>query len=81
MLEGLKRFYPKLVPGGVMLLHDYYSFFDGVRRAADEYFGPLGVVVVPMNDKAGTGVVIKPERGTSRNWSDALIHKLKDSAA
>ena len=81
MLEGLKRFYPKLVPGGVMLLHDYYSFFDGVRRAADEYFGPLGVVVVPMNDKAGTGVVIKPEQEASRDWADAFSGLLKDAAA
>ncbi len=80
-LEGLKCFYPKLVPGGVMLLHDYYSFFDGVRRAADEYFGPLGVVVVPMNDKAGTGIVIKPEQPASRDWGEAFKGMLKDSAA
>jgi hypothetical protein len=59
-LEGLKCFYPRLVPGGVILLHDYYSFFTGVRRAADEYFTPLGIVVIPMVDKAGTGIVIKP---------------------
>lgn len=58
-LEGIKSFYPQLFPGGVMLLHDYYSFFDGVRRAADEYFSPLGIAVVPMPDKAGTGIVIK----------------------
>jgi hypothetical protein len=59
-LEGLKCFYPRLVPGGVMLLHDYYSFFAGVRRAANEYFTPRGIVVLPMVDKAGTGIVIKP---------------------
>jgi len=59
-LDGLKFFYPRLVPGGVILLHDYYSFFAGVRRAADEYFTPLGIVVMPMVDKAGTGIVIKP---------------------
>lgn len=61
-LEGIKSFYPKLVPGGVMLLHDYYSFFDGVRRAADEYFCKMGIIVVPMPDKAGTGIVIKSTR-------------------
>ena len=45
-----------------MLLQDYYSFFDGVRRAAGEYFFPLGIAVVPLPDKAGTGMVIKATR-------------------
>jgi O-methyltransferase len=58
-LAGLKCFFPKLVPGGVLLLHDYFSFFTGVRRAADEYFSDHGVVVVPFADKAGTGIVVK----------------------
>ncbi|MBW2431593.1 MAG: class I SAM-dependent methyltransferase [Deltaproteobacteria bacterium] len=62
-LEGIKCFYPRLVPGGVMLLHDYYSFFSGVRRAAEEYFSPLDIVVVPLVDKAGTGIVLKPTQG------------------
>ena len=78
-LEGLKCFYPKLVPGGVMLLHDYYSFFDGVRRAADEYFASMGVEVVPFADKAGTGIVIKPksDRATKRHWSVVPPRKSK----
>jgi len=71
-LEGLRCFYPRLVPGGVILLHDYYSFFAGVRRAANEFFSPLGIVVMPMVDKAGTGIVIKPtnEALASRNVID-----------
>lgn len=59
-LEGIRYFYPRLVPGGILLLHDYNSFFTGVRRAADEYFAPRGIVVIPLGDKAGTGVVLKP---------------------
>jgi len=82
-LEGLRCFYPKLVPGGVMLLHDYYSFFDGVRRAADEYFASMGVVVVPFADKAGTGIVVKPveEPVEKPHWRDTLKNILHDSAA
>ena len=60
-LEGLKHFYPQLVPGGVILLHDYYSFFTGVRRAVEEFLVPQGIVVVPLGDKAGTGAVFKSE--------------------
>lgn len=30
--------YPRLVPGGVLVLDDY-GFWDGSRRAVDEYFG------------------------------------------
>ena len=63
-LEGLRYFFPRLVPGGVMLLHDYHSFFTGVRRAADEYCVPRSIVVVPMGDKAGTGAVVKPAVGS-----------------
>lgn len=59
-LEGIRYFYPRLVSGGVLLLHDYNSFFTGVRRAADEYFSSRGIVVLPLGDKAGTGVVLKP---------------------
>jgi hypothetical protein len=77
-LEGLKLFYPRLVPGGVILMHDYYSFFTGVRRAAEEYFGPLGIVVMPMVDKAGTGIVIKPTN--DQLFSRSAIDHL-DSAA
>ena len=36
-LACLKFFYPRLVPGGVLLTHDY-SYLDGVREAFAEFF-------------------------------------------
>lgn len=40
MKEGLAFFYPRLVPGGVILGHDYQ--LPGVRLAVDEYFDGVG---------------------------------------
>ena len=34
----LEVLWPRLVPGGVLIVDDYYSW-DGCRRACDEYFG------------------------------------------
>ena len=63
MKSGLEVFWPRLVPGGVMLFHDYSGgFFGGVKKAVDEYFDPFGIRPVPLADKAGSAVVIKPRR-------------------
>ncbi len=62
ILAGLRYFYPRLSPGGMILLHDYNNGrFRGVRQAADEYeaeAGPLSLV--PLCDLHGTAVIVKP---------------------
>lgn len=60
MLAGFECFYPRLVPGGIIFMHDYNGGYEGVRKAAAEYFGPLGITPVPYCDKSGSAVVIKP---------------------
>jgi O-methyltransferase len=58
---ALERFYPRLVPGGVVIVHDYNSFyFDGARKAVDEFCRPRGIVPVQLPDSAGSVVIIKP---------------------
>ena len=55
---GLEVFYPRLAPGGVLMLHDYGSgFWPGVTKAVDEFFAdkPERPVIIP--DKSGTAVV------------------------
>jgi O-methyltransferase len=37
----LEQLYPRLVPGGVLILDDY-GHYAGARRAVDEYFGSIG---------------------------------------
>jgi hypothetical protein len=46
--DCLEFFYPRMVPGGVILTHDY-SHLGGVRRAFDEFFAdkPEGTIELP----------------------------------
>lgn len=61
-MAGLTFFWPRLAPGGAIMLHDYNSLqFDGVRRALEDYEalnGPLPMV--PLSDLHGTAVIIRP---------------------
>lgn len=61
-LAGLMYFYPRLLGGGAIVLHDYLSSrFPGVRQAVDEFErenGPLSLV--PLADAHGTAVILKP---------------------
>jgi O-methyltransferase len=58
---GLERFWPRLVPGGIILAHDYLSGYPGVRAAIHEFFDPLGIVPVPWPDRVGTAIITKPK--------------------
>ena len=58
-IAGLELFWPSLVPGGVLVMHDFSAGFVGVRKAADEFFSPLGITPVPLCDGTGSAVVIK----------------------
>jgi O-methyltransferase len=56
---ALEFFYPRLVPGGFLIVHDYSSnFWPGIEKAVDEFFGSSNRIV-PMPDKAGSIVVRK----------------------
>lgn len=45
----IERWWPKVLPGGVMAFHDYgHGDFPGVKQAVDERFGPLPNVVVTL---------------------------------
>lgn len=61
-MAGLTFFWPRLVSGGAILLHDYNSLqFNGVRKALDGYEAEHGMLpVVPLSDLHGTAVIIKP---------------------
>lgn len=61
-LNGLIWFYPRMVSGGVILLHDYHNArFSGVHAAVDAYeqtYGPL--LLLPVGDLHGSVMVIHP---------------------
>ena len=57
---GLEFFYPRLVKGGFLVMHDYSSlYWDGVEKAIDEFFVDKPETVIPIPDKCGTAVIRK----------------------
>jgi len=60
MKAGLEYFYPRMVPGGVLVMHDYMSlFWRGIEQAVDEFFAGKPERLVCIPDKSGTVVVRK----------------------
>lgn len=50
-LEGLRYFYPRMVSGGVIIIHDYFSEgYRGVSGAVDEFVSSLGITFLPIGD-------------------------------
>ncbi len=61
-LEGLRWFWPRLSPGGALLLHDWGNpRLPGVARALERYESELGSALpaVPLCDVCGTLVLTK----------------------
>ncbi len=60
MRAGLEFFYPRLSPGGLLIMHDYGSgLWPGVTHAVDEFLRgkPERIILIP--DKSGTAVIAK----------------------
>lgn len=57
MLEGLQFFYPRVNPGGVIIVHDYNAW-PGVRRAVDEFMRDKVPHAIPMPDKSGSALIL-----------------------
>lgn len=60
-LAGLRYFYPRLMPGGYLLLHDYYSpRLPGVRAALERYEEELGhrLPSAPVCDVNGSLILL-----------------------
>jgi hypothetical protein len=56
----MTHLYPRLAPGGVLIVDDY-GYFKGARKAIDEYFGGMGMApLLHRTDYAGRVVVKTP---------------------
>ena len=55
----LEYFYPKMTPGGVIIIHDCNNEFTGSKRALNEFFlnKPETPIIIP--DKSGSAIVVK----------------------
>jgi O-methyltransferase len=60
ILAGLNYFYPRLIDGGYLFVHDYNNRrFGGVRTAVDQFSKAHGVSFVQLPDFAGSIVITK----------------------
>lgn len=67
ILSALEYFYPRMVPGGYLIVHDYSSLhWNGAEKAVDEFFASKPEPVIPLPDGAGS-VVIRKLRSAAPN--------------
>jgi O-methyltransferase len=57
MKAGLEVFYDRMSPGGIFILHDYSSgWWEGAKRAVDEFLADKPERLILMPDACGTAV-------------------------
>ncbi len=56
---GLEFFYPRLSPGGVILVHDYNYKWEGVLKAVDDFCKTIPEAMVIIPDREGTVMIIR----------------------
>jgi len=55
---GLEFFYPRLVKGGILLVHDYFSdVYMGVKQAVDEFRNKYKVPLCPIGDEISIAIL------------------------
>ena len=56
-LAGLEYFYPRMVDGGIILVHDYFSeAFHGVKDAVKKYCGEFRIGYLPIGDTLSVAI-------------------------
>ena len=58
-IEGLRFFYPKLAPGGVIIIHDYNHTWDGIPKALKEFMTTIPESLVELSDWKGSVMIVK----------------------
>lgn len=58
-LAALKFFYPRLSPGGVIMVHDYNHNWEGVRKALSEFMPGIPESIVEISDWQGSVLIVK----------------------
>lgn len=57
---GLEFFFPRLSPGGVIIVHDYNPDWPGILSAVDEFTKAIESPIVPLNDSDNSVLILKP---------------------
>ncbi|MCX6233390.1 MAG: class I SAM-dependent methyltransferase [Bacteroidetes bacterium] len=57
--KGLEYFYPRLSPGGVIIIHDYNYKWEGILKAVDEFVEQIPESLVPVADIESSVMIVK----------------------
>lgn len=70
IMSGLEYFYPRVVPGGYIVVHDYGSLaWPGAEKAVDEFFADKAEGIIHIPDSAGSAVIRKARTpGQAPTW-------------
>lgn len=64
--HALQYFYPRLLPGGYLIVHDYASLaWAGAEQAVDEFFSDKPEAIIPLTDGGGSMAIRKARGGGS----------------
>jgi hypothetical protein len=68
--SALEYFYPRMAPGGYLIMHDYSSLhWGGAEKAIDEFFADKVEPPIPLTDCGGSVVIRKARQaGGQDNW-------------
>ena len=58
-LEALKFFYPKMNPGGVIIIHDYNHTWDGIPKAVNVFVENIPESIIELMDWQGSVMIIR----------------------
>jgi O-methyltransferase len=59
---ALEFFYPRLSPGGVILVHDHNHRWEGVRKAVEEFLRGIPETLAAIPDRDSTVMIIRNKR-------------------
>jgi O-methyltransferase len=57
---GLEFFFPRLSPGGVIIVHDYNPNWPGVMNAVDEFAKTISTPIIQLNDTDNSVLLVAP---------------------
>jgi hypothetical protein len=78
--NALEYFYPRLQPGGFLVVHDYSSpHWAGAEKAVDEFFADKPEPVLPLPDSAGSIVIRKMRQAGESTWLERRRAKILSS--